>query len=327
MTVQVTIIGLGQIGTSIGLALAEHADLVRRIGHDKDHSVARAAEKLGALDEVKINLPDSVREADIVLLSLPVSEIRETLEVIAQDLKEGAVVMDTAPVKGTVTQWAKELLPPERFYVSLVPVINPEYLHEAEIGVPAARTDLFDKGLMMIASSPGTPGEAVKLAADLTRLVGATPFYADLAEADGLMAATHILPQLAAVALLTATVEQPGWREARKVAGRHYAAGTIFPDGPQALREAALHNKDNVVRVLDNLIAALQGLRNSIAQEDRDGLSQRLERAAEDRETWMLQRFAADWVGEELKGEDAPQLGEVLKSVFFGVRKKKGEKK
>ena len=132
MTVQVTIIGLGQIGTSIGLALAEHTDLVRRIGHDKDHSVARAAEKLGALDEVKINLPDSVREADIVLLSLPVSEIRETLEVIAQDLKEGAVVMDTAPVKGSVTQWAKELLPSERFYVSLVPVINPEYLHEAE---------------------------------------------------------------------------------------------------------------------------------------------------------------------------------------------------
>ena len=36
MTVQISIIGTGQIGTSIGLALAEHQDMFYRVGHDKE---------------------------------------------------------------------------------------------------------------------------------------------------------------------------------------------------------------------------------------------------------------------------------------------------
>ena len=57
MTVQITIIGMGQIGTSLGLALSGKEDLLRRVGHDRDLSKARRAEKMGALDRVEINLP------------------------------------------------------------------------------------------------------------------------------------------------------------------------------------------------------------------------------------------------------------------------------
>ncbi len=63
MTVQITIIGTGQIGASIGLALGEHKDLFIRVGHDKDIRVANQAKDMGALDRVDINLPNSVAEA------------------------------------------------------------------------------------------------------------------------------------------------------------------------------------------------------------------------------------------------------------------------
>ena len=46
MSVQITIIGLGQVGTSIGLALAEQKS-IKRVGHDKDFGRARAAQKAG----------------------------------------------------------------------------------------------------------------------------------------------------------------------------------------------------------------------------------------------------------------------------------------
>ena len=72
MTVQVTILGLGQIGASIGLALGEHKDLVRRIGNDTEPKIARRAEKMGAIDHVIFNLPSAVRHADLVILALPV---------------------------------------------------------------------------------------------------------------------------------------------------------------------------------------------------------------------------------------------------------------
>jgi prephenate dehydrogenase len=71
VTVQITIIGTGQIGASIGLALGEHKDLFLRVGHDKDVRVANRAKEMGALDRVDINLPRSVEGAAIIILALP----------------------------------------------------------------------------------------------------------------------------------------------------------------------------------------------------------------------------------------------------------------
>ena len=124
MTIQITIIGLGQIGASIGLALAENKEMFERIGHDKDPLVARKAVKLDAIDRFAINLPASVREADIVILALPMDQIRDTLAIIATELREDAVIMDTGPVKEVVSAWAGELLPPKRHYVGLTPVLT-----------------------------------------------------------------------------------------------------------------------------------------------------------------------------------------------------------
>ena len=90
MTVQLTIIGLGQIGTSVGLALAEESERIFRLGHDRELGAARRAEKMGALDKVSINLHSAVEEADLVLLALPVDQIKETLEFIREDLKPAA---------------------------------------------------------------------------------------------------------------------------------------------------------------------------------------------------------------------------------------------
>ena len=243
MTIQITIVGLGQIGTSVGLALTGQTELLRRIGYDKDLETARRAEKMGALDRVDNNLPSAVREADLVLLSVPMDQIRDTMAAIAQDLKEGSVVMDTGPVKETAAAWAGELLPNDRYYVGLTPVFNPAYLHDTDSGLDAARADLFHGGLMAIVAPTRSNSEAIKLAADLTRLLGATPLFADPLEMDGLMAATHLLPQLLAAALLNATVDQPGWHEGRKVAGRAYAEGTApiaFLNDPQSLRTSVL---------------------------------------------------------------------------------------
>ncbi|HEX9027550.1 MAG TPA: prephenate dehydrogenase/arogenate dehydrogenase family protein, partial [Anaerolineales bacterium] len=259
MAVNMTIIGLGQIGTSIGLALASQGELVKRVGHDKDPHLMKQAEKLGAVDKSVSNLPASVRDADLVILSLPVDQVRETMAIIAPDLRDSAVVMDTAPVKEVVAAWAKELLPPGRFYVGLTPVLNPAYLQEHESGQEAAHADLFKGGLMAIVVPPSTASEAIKLAADLARLLGCAPLFADPLEVDSLMAATHILPQLMSAALLNITVDQPGWREGRKLAGRAYAEVTgpvVLLGEPEALASSALLSQEHAVRLIDGLIAS-----------------------------------------------------------------------
>jgi prephenate dehydrogenase len=316
MTVQITIVGLGQIGASIGLALAEKKDLVLRAGHDKEYRIAQQAQKMGALDKISFNLPSLIRDADIVLLALPVDHIQETLKIIAPDLKEEAVVMDTAPVKEVVASWAKEILPPNRYYVGLTPVLNPAYLHEHESGLEAAHADLFRDGMMVIVAPPNTASEAVKLASDLSRLLGATPLFADPVEIDSLMAATHILPQLLAAALLNITVDQPGWREGRKIAGRAYSevTGTLVYQGEAgALCTSALLAQENMVRVMDSAIAALQAMRTDIKNQDAEALTERLERARSGRESWWSQRLNANWLSDEMGSQtEMPRASDVF---------------
>lgn len=326
-TINITIVGLGQIGASIGLALAEHSEMFNRVGHDLELGIARRAKKMGAVDRVAINLPSSVRKADIVLLCLPMDQIRETIELIAEDLREDAVVMDTGPVKEVVSAWAGEFFPEKRHYVGLTPVINPAYLHGLDSGIEAAHSDLFRDGLIAIVAPARAPSEAIKLAADLTRLLGANPFFADPMEIDSLMAATHTIPQLLSAALLNATIDRPGWREARKIAGRAYAEVTspsAYFSEPKSLGKSSLFNRENVIRMVDGVIAELQTLRSDIEDEDDSSLETRLVRARNGRELWWRQRQAADWATEEMSAamSTAPTGSEVF-GRLLGIRRKK----
>jgi prephenate dehydrogenase len=160
MPIQITLIGLGQIGSSAGLALSKQSEQILRVGYDCEHKIAKRAKEIGAIDKAENNLRAAVEKANLVLLTLPMDQIRETLEIIAPELREGAVVMETGPVKEVVAAWAAELLPSGRYYVGLTPVLNPIYLHSIDSGIDAARADLFASGLVVIVSPPGTSSGA-----------------------------------------------------------------------------------------------------------------------------------------------------------------------
>lgn len=298
MSFQITIIGLGQIGTSFGLALAAHTDMVTRVGHDKQTAIARQAEKLGATDRTDTNLPNSVRAADLILLCLPLDQIAETLELIALDLKEGAVLMDTGPLKEVVAGWAKNSLPAGRHYVGLSPLINPMYLNDASSGQQAAHADLFENGLIAISSPPHTDSNAIKLAANLARMVGSSPLFADQAEIDGLMTSTLILPQILAAALLNGTIDQPGWQEGRKFAGRAYASASspvTQSGGSKSIAASIQSNKENVSRVLGNVLTELQQVQGLLHEQEADGLEEYLARAYQKGKRWSEERLAGEW--------------------------------
>lgn len=276
---------------------------------------------MGAVDDVKYNLPASVREAKIVILALPLAEVRETLRVIAPDLQEGTLVLDMAPAKATVAAWAKELLPAGRHYVGLTPAINPEYLHGMDFGAKAARADLFERGLIVVNAPMGTPGNVFNLTMELVGLLGALPLLMDTAEADGIYAGMHVLPQLVAASLLDTTVDQPGWQEARKLAGRPYAAvtaGAAYHDDVTSLAETAIDNRENVVRLLNAYITSLINLRDEIEENDREAVLRRLTDAWKGRVRWLDERTAAEWLKGEAQEIDAPSFGDRVNQMLFG---------
>lgn len=322
MPVQITIIGLGQVGASIGLALKARGASITLVGHDKDSRTAKAAQEAGAVDTWKYNLPDSVRDARIVILALPFADVRETLEIIAPDLPEGTLVLDTALSKGTVASWAQELLPQGRFYVGLFPAIHPDKLHGIDYGVAAASADLFEKSVTVVTAPYGTPENVFKLTTDFISLLGSLPLLMDTAEADGLLGKVQVLPQLAAAALLDATLDQPGWLEAKKLAARPYAmvtSGFGYHDDAVSLRESALENRENMVRLLNSYISALLQLRDELEDGDREALGKRLENAWTGRVRWFEERAEADWLNKEAQKIDASSFGERLNHMLFGA--------
>ena len=105
MNNQISIIGLGQIGTSIGLALEEYQDQVVRIGHDKHRETAKKAKSMGAVDNIPITLSGAVKDADLIILAVPLSEMEEMIELVSRDLNPGSLLVDTAPLKSPLSNW------------------------------------------------------------------------------------------------------------------------------------------------------------------------------------------------------------------------------
>jgi len=307
---KITIVGLGHVGTAIGLALAGETRNYEIIGHDKDPKAAGAARKSKAVDSTEWNLITACEGASIIVLALPVLAIRETMLAVAPYLQEGALLTDTASLKEPVLQWADETLPDHVDFVGGDPVIGSMDSHSEE---PTAET--LKGALYCLCPSPRAKPEAVRLTAGLVERLGAKAYFVDAAEHDGLMAAVDHLPMVLAASLLHSTTGSSGWRDMRRLAGGQYESGTRFAsDTPAIFRDACLHNRQHVLHWLDAFIEDLLGWKALISEGDSERLERAYDEAMKARQEWLRLKASGLW---DL--EDAPQAERApgyLQSLF-----------
>src|SRR5574341_923228 len=137
---RVTIVGLGLIGGSMGLALKKSGIDLEIVGHDKDSSAANRAQKRGAVDTTKWNLIDACEGAGLIILAIPLDGIRDTLIALKPYLEPGVIVSDTATTKVPLIKWAAQL--PEGVHlIGGDPVLKPS--RAPGHGIDAADADLF----------------------------------------------------------------------------------------------------------------------------------------------------------------------------------------
>ena len=298
MTIRLAIIGLNQVGASIGLALSRYPEDLTCVGYDEEPGVARAAAKMGAVSKSYLTLLNCVQAAKVIILACPLDEVRENLSIIAQFAPKGVTVIDCSPVKRQAAQWAKEILPAGVYFTGWTLALNPEHLYDPAVGLEAARADLFDNSYVGITDPPGTPEEVLMLSSDLVALLDGKPFFIDALEADGLIAMGHELPRVVALALLLATVDSPGWFEARKLASDDYAKATLPVLSVGEREELGLGmrlNRDNITRLIDDLIQALTRVRSHLDEESAEALQKDLEHAIHQRLLWLEQRRLMNW--------------------------------
>lgn len=325
MTTEIFFIGLNSVTVSMGLVLKEREIDVVRMGFDPDRQRAQEALEFGAVDKITSKLRKPSQGADIVVLASSSSEQRDFLELLGELLKPEAVVLDTSPLKTAALQSAEELLPEDRYYVGLTPIVGHEALHSDTISFPEPSADLFEDGLVALIVPPTTPEAAVDLAIKFAGLLGASPFFVESAEHDAATALSSGIPWLVSAAIMRSASTTPGWREARRLIGPSFAAttGLSQQDSPEAQGSTLSQASDFVLHKLDAVLEELHKLRRLIAEADDEGLREYIEAAAVERDEWLLFRRRAEW-RDQTGQEGASSRGRSFFSGLFGFGARRG---
>ena len=315
---QITIIGLGLIGTSIGLGLKKlEADYIV-VGHDRDPDAMTRAGKLGAIDKSHWNLIAASEDADMLILALPLNEIPPTLEALREDLKPGSLVMDTASLKRPIQAAAETYLPHHVHFIGTNPILP----HGARLRVEDASAELFQGALWAICPRGEAHTDAVTVVANMVQSLGARPYFLSPEEHDGLVAAAETLPMILAGSLLHATTNHASWREIRKMAGGQFERVSYLPDfKPETLAEAMIDNRDNVQNWIETMLVELEGWRKALAEGDAEILATWIEEAQHRREEWLKLQQTQDW-DERLKPHRELEY-DGFWARMFGYRKRK----
>lgn len=285
---QVAILGLGLIGSSLGLALRQDPQPPRVMGYDVDPEVAHAARERGAIDQVAGSPSEACAGADIVILAAPVRSILALMPEVAGQVESGCLVTDTGGTKAEVVRRAEEALPAAVGFVGGHPLAG-----RLRSGLSQADARLFVGSLYCLTPSSRTPDWAIERAGQLVKTVGAQPYFLDAAEHDALLAAVSHLPYFAAVGLVRALTSQSGWAEMSAVAAGGFRTASSLVDGnPQVWADIAGTNADLLAAQLGALISALTEVRDMVASHD-DTLAAGLAAAHRAHQQWLQSRGEA----------------------------------
>lgn len=231
---RVALVGLGQIGGSIGLALGADAGWLRT-GFDIDGAVRVEAEARAAVDATRATLAEAVHDADLAIVAVPVDRLAAVVAEVARHLPRGAALIDTGSARGPVTPALHAAARLGLCVVGGHPLAGSE-----GHGLAAARADLFAGSGFVLCPISGAPPAVVL---DLVAALGARALIVDERTHDAALARTSHLPYLLACALR----DLGGAAAERGLAGPAYRGMTrIAAARPGVARAYCAGNAENV---------------------------------------------------------------------------------
>ena len=267
---QLTIIGVGLIGSSL-LRVARQRNLARRlVAGDASPSVVDRVGELGIADEVFADCAQAVKGSDLVIICTPVGVISHVAAQIALAVEDGAIVSDVGSVKGTVVAGCQQLFRPGIHFIPAHPVAGTEYS-----GPDAGFSSLFLDRWCIITPPDGADESAVERLQHFWSQAGSnveimTPSHHDL-----VLAITSHVPHLIAYNIVgtAADLEEVTQSEVIKFSAGGFRDFTrIAASDPTMWRDIFLNNKDAVLEMLGRFTEDLSALQRMIRWGDGQGL-------------------------------------------------------
>lgn len=245
-----TIVGVGLIGGSIGLAVKRRAAAARVLGVGRSEDSLRRAQAAGAIDEGFLELPPAVSRSEVVVFCTPVDDIAGQVLAAAPHCRPGTLLTDAGSTKAAIVRGVEGRLPPGAAFVGSHPLAGSE-----KRGPENADADLFVGRLTVVTPTPRSDPKAVERTTAFWQALGSQVRRMSPEDHDQALAFTSHLPHLAAAALagtlprelfdLTAT----GFRDTTRVAAGDPSLWTgILLQNRAALLEAIGTLQDRLTR-------------------------------------------------------------------------------
>ncbi|KQI71476.1 cyclohexadienyl dehydrogenase [Loktanella sp. 5RATIMAR09] len=267
---RVALIGLGLIASSMFHAMRRAGLAGEIVGYARSAETRETAREIGLCDQIYDTAAEAAKDADLVVLCVPVGVMESVAQEIAPHLKQGATVSDVGSVKRTVIEAVVPYIPEGVHFVPAHPLAGTEHS-----GPRSGFAELFDNRFCIIVPVEGTDRAAVDRLIDLWRGMGALIDEMDAEHHDLVLAVTSHTPHLIAYTMVGVADDLRRVTDSEVI--KYSAAGfrdftRIAASDPVMWRDVFLNNKEATLEILGRFTEELFALQRAIRQGDGDHL-------------------------------------------------------
>ena len=280
----VSIIGLGLLGASLGMALRGKG--VERIGWARREEIRRAAVNCDVVDKVFDTAQEAAANSDITVLAMPIPQILEYLSILGPVMAPGSVITDLGSIKNKIMTTAVSTLPESVFYIGSHPMAGTE-----KSGFYAAFPTLYDNADVFVTPSDNAPQECIDKVFNLWKMIGSHPSVINAGHHDAIVARTshvlHVLASALATGILDARDPETELELFRGCATGFRDTCRIASSNPQMWREIVEHNREAVLEAIEEFDQVYNKFKQQIENGDFDGFEHSFAHGKLLRDRWM----------------------------------------
>ena len=281
---KVTLVGVGLLGGSLGLALRERQLAAEVWGLVRRAEVVPDVVAAGVVDRATIRLAEAVAGADLIVLCSPVGQMHALMNAMVPHLAPGAVITDVGSVKVNIVAQLEPLAEAAgAWFVGSHPMAGAE-----RTGFQAARADLFQGTTCVVTPTPQSQPEAEARVKALWHALGAKTLTLTPQQHDELVSRSSHLPHAVAAGLANYVLSPAHARTQAALCATGFRDTTrIASSSPEMWRDIALGNRQNLSRALGVLVADLQEFQRSLDENDAPAVEEFFASAKRRRDVWL----------------------------------------
>ena len=266
---KISIIGCGLIGSSI-LRATEEKKLAKKISvHDKSNKVMEYLKKNFTAD-ICSNATESTKDADLIIISAPLSSYKEILLSIKSNLKEGSILTDTGSTKKEVNKIVNNLGLKNISWIASHPIAGTEYS-----GPAAGFSSLFDNRWCILSADNQVAKDKIENLEKFWSKLGSKVKVMSFEDHDYVLSLTSHLPHAVAYSIVRTAINN---EDKFKNDVIQYSAGglrdftRIAASDPLMWKDIFIDNSENILKVLDNYSKNLDDIKSAIKNKDSEKL-------------------------------------------------------